>query len=153
MQNSRLWGLFVLLLIGSAFISPPIPVNIWDTLSQIKWKKEYNSEFEARIDRPEFKEAVKALDGKVVDIPGFIIPYAFYGDKDSKYIVLSRYPTQSCFFCGGAGPESVVEVYLKKRKLFYRFNRVTTIRGTLQLNNDDYNHLIYILKDAEIVRK
>jgi hypothetical protein len=63
--------------------------------------------------------------------------------------MLSAYPTAACFFCKGAGPESVMEVYPKK-PIPYSKNAVK-IRGRLELNDSDYMKMAYLLKDAVLV--
>ena len=52
-----------------------------------------------------------------------------------------------CFFCGGAGPETVMEVYAKTPVKFT--SEAVTLRGKLELNADDVNRLIYSLTEAE----
>lgn len=143
---------FFSLLIGTAFITRDTTDSIWKILDEVDWKRKYNAEFDAMVAHPVFGKSIKELEGKVIDIPGFIIPVDYYSG-DGEYIVLSRYPASSCFFCGGGGPESVVEVYLKNKKDYYSVGRVQHIKGKLKLNPNDFNHLIYILEDAEVLRK
>jgi hypothetical protein len=52
-----------------------------------------------------------------------------------------------CYFCGGAGPESVIEVTVKKPLKFT--SRVITLKGTLKLNDSDPDKLFYLLINAE----
>ena len=55
------------------------------------------------------------------------------------------------FFCGGAGPETVMEIYAKTPIKFT--SEAVTIRGKLELNSDDVNRLIYSLTNAEPVEE
>jgi hypothetical protein len=55
-----------------------------------------------------------------------------------------------CFFCGGAGPESVMEVYAKEAIKYT--TEAIIIKGKLELNSNDVNQLMYILNDAEMIR-
>ncbi|MNL80290.1 hypothetical protein D3C87_2071030 [compost metagenome] len=57
----------------------------------------------------------------------------------------------ACFFCGGAGPESIIELQFRKKKQRFRTDEVLTVRGKLALNANDVDHLNYILKDAEVI--
>ena len=91
--------------------------------------------------------AVKAMDGKQVQIRGFIIPVDIVQD----YYVLSANPYSSCFFCGQAGPESVMEIEMVKKYEGLRMDQVITFKGKLRLNVDDIYQLNYILEDAEIL--
>ena len=57
-----------------------------------------------------------------------------------------------CYFCGGAGPETVAEVYAKD-PIKYTTRRIT-IKGKLVLNNSgEIDKMFYILHDAKIVKK
>ena len=82
---------------------------------------------------PKFSSSVKAMDNKEVQIRGFIIPVDIVQD----YYVLSANPYSSCFFCGQAGPESVMEVQMVKKYEGLRMDQVITFNGTLRLNVDD----------------
>lgn len=87
------------------------------------------------------------MDGKVVQIRGYIIPV----DVVQDYYVLSANPYSSCFFCGQAGPESVMEIQLKKSYDGLRMDKIVTFKGKLRLNADDIYQLNYVLEDAEVV--
>ena len=54
-----------------------------------------------------------------------------------------------CFFCGGAGPETIMEVYTKE-EIDYTAEAVI-VKGVLKLNDSDINRLIYALEDVELV--
>jgi hypothetical protein len=54
-----------------------------------------------------------------------------------------------CFFCGGAGPETVMEV-TSLEPVKYSTERIV-LKGKLLLNKDNINRLMYILIDAELV--
>lgn len=116
----------------------------WKTLSKITFKKEYNEMMGFKVDVPVFSEDVQNLEGKKIDIRGYIIPVEGY--KGHREFIFSAYPYNMCFFCGGAGPETVMEVFAKE-PIEYTAEPIT-IRGTLQLNSDDINRLIYILNDV-----
>ena len=55
------------------------------------------------------------------------------------------------FFCGQAGPESVMEIQMVKQYDGLRMDQVLTFKGKLRLNTDDIYQLNYILEDAEVV--
>jgi hypothetical protein len=90
------------------YAQQPLTDNIWKTLSKISYKKEYDELMGFKIDKPVFSESVKALEGKEVTIKGYIIPVEGY--KSHKEFIFSAFPYSMCFFCGGAGPETVMEV-------------------------------------------
>jgi hypothetical protein len=100
-----------------------------------------------KVDVPVFSPEVKALDGKEITIKGYIIPTEGY--KSHKDFVFSAYPYNMCYFCGGAGPETVMEVTAIEG-IKYTADPVI-IKGILQLNSGDINQLIYTMTEAELV--
>jgi len=139
--------LFVLAL-SFAFLSSAVgQKEVWKTLAQLTYKKEMDEFLGFKIDKPVFGEPVKALDGKEITIRGYIIPVEGY--KDQTEFVFSAYPYSMCFFCGGAGPETVMEV--KARESVPYTADPITIKGTLHLNADDINALMYKMTDARQV--
>ena len=121
--------------------------NMWKTLSKITYKKEYDEMLGFKVDVPVFSQDVKNLDGKQVTIKGYIIPVEGY--KSHKEFIFSAYPYNMCFFCGGAGPETVMEVQAKSPVPFTA--DPVTIKGTLHLNATDVNRLMYSLSNVEKV--
>lgn len=121
--------------------------NLWKTLSRITYTKEYDELMGFKIDKPVFSDEIKALEGKTVTVRGFIIPTEGY--KSHTEFIFSAFPYSMCFFCGGAGPETVMEV-VTKTAVKYTAEAIT-LRGTLKLNADDINRLMYFLEEAEPV--
>ncbi len=119
----------------------------WELLKNVEFDEIWSEEFQAFYMVPKFSSQVLALDNKEVQIRGFIIPVDIVQD----YYVLSANPYSSCFFCGQAGPESVMEIQLVKKYEGLRMDQVITFKGKLRLNVDDIYQLNYILEDAEIV--
>jgi hypothetical protein len=121
--------------------------NLWKTLSKITYKKEYDEFMGFKIDKPVFSDVIKALDGKEVVVKGFVIPVEGY--KSHSEFVFSAFPYNMCFFCGGAGPETVMEVFAEK-PIEYKADAIM-LKGTLRLNADDINRLMYGLENAVII--
>jgi hypothetical protein len=135
---------FFIFLIGNIFSQNIIT---WELLKNVEFDEIWSEEFQAYYMVPKFSESVKEMDGKEVQIRGFIIPVDIVQD----YYVLSANPYSSCFFCGQAGPESVMEIQMIKKYEGLRMDQVITYKGTLKLNVDDIYQLNYILEDAEII--
>jgi hypothetical protein len=74
-------------------------------------------------------------------------------DVAANLYVLSANPYSACFFCGGAGPESVVQLKMKKTNKKYETDDVMKFKGVLKLNADDINEMNYILDAAELIEK
>ena len=117
---------------------------MWKTLGKLTFEKQLDPKLGFKVDMPVFSEEVQALDEKEVVIKGYIIPVEGY--KGHKEFVFSAYPYNMCFFCGGAGPETVMEVFADEA-IEYTADPIT-LRGTLRLNPDDANRLLYALHGA-----
>ena len=118
----------------------------WDLLSSVEIVMEYDDFMGVEVEQPEFSEQLKLWEGEELTLEGFIIP--LQQDAAQDYFVLSRFPYQSCFFCGGAGPETVVEVY-SDHKFEYTDERVR-VTGKLRLNDENPVQLFFILDDCEV---
>jgi hypothetical protein len=121
--------------------------NTWKTLARITYKKEFDELMGFKIDKPVFSKKVKALEGKEIVIKGYIIPVEGY--KSHKEFILSAFPYNMCFFCGGAGPETVMEVEASEA-VKYQADAIY-LKGKLELNADDINRLMYKIVDAVLV--
>lgn len=121
--------------------------NIWKTLSRITYRKEYDELMGFKIDKPVFSKQVQSLEGTEITIKGYVIPVEGY--KSHTEFIFSAFPYNMCFFCGGAGPETVMEV-LAAEPVKYSAEQVT-LKGKIQLNADDINRLMYQLVDATLV--
>ncbi|GAB4240918.1 MAG: hypothetical protein Tsb0034_17660 [Ekhidna sp.] len=120
----------------------------WELLSTVEIVKGYDDFMGTEIDAPKFSDLLYEAQGKTITLEGFIIPMQQEGDQD--YFVLSRFPYQSCFFCGAAGPETVVEVYSERG---FRFtDEQVRVTGKLRLNEDNPLHLFYILENCEVTK-
>ena len=130
-------------------LSDQRPVEVkWETLVNIEFKERYFKSIDMVANAPVFGPEQMALDGKVVKITGYVIPY----DEEENYLSLSANPYASCFFCGNASPASVMSMYLKDDNKSYRIDDFKTFKGTLYLNADDPDEFIYYLKNVEEVR-
>ena len=123
--------------------------NVWKTLGKITFRKQYDEMMGFKVDVPVFSEDVQALSEKEVVLKGYIIPVDGY--KSHSEFVFSAFPYNMCFFCGGAGPETVMEV-TAKNPIKYTAEAIT-IKGKLHLNDKDINSLIYSLTDVELVEE
>jgi len=123
--------------------------NVWKSLSKISYKKEYDELMGFKVDKPVFSESVKAMQGKEVTLKGYIIPVEGY--KSHKEFIFSAYPYSMCFFCGGAGPETVMEVEAVEG-VKYSADAVY-LKGNLHLNDKDINRLMYKLVNAKLIKQ
>ncbi len=122
--------------------------SIWPILSQVKYKKIQDEQLGFEVDYPIFSSELKSLDGKWVQVKGYIIPTDGY--KSHTEFVFSAFPYKSCYFCGGAGPETVMEIQAHQGIQFT--SEKIELKGRLKLNDSDLNRLMFILTDAEILK-
>lgn len=143
------------LLLGFVFLAGPNSLaaqeesagSIWTTLAKITFKKEYDEIMGFKVDKPVFSQEVKALEGQEIEITGYIIPVEGY--KSHSEFIFSAFPYNMCFFCGGAGPETVMEV-LASEPVEYTAEAVT-LKGILKLNDSDINRLMYALEQVTLI--
>lgn len=126
--------------------------NTYKGLPSLVWPKLYDIRFEKAKDnlgeyeKPIFSQATKNLDGKIVTLPGYMIPFENGASKGTTFM-LSSLPINACFFCGVGGPESVVEVNMKEPLSFNE--KPIEIKGILRLNDKNPDRMIYRIEQAE----
>ncbi|MEP0368549.1 MAG: hypothetical protein ABJN36_16850 [Cyclobacteriaceae bacterium] len=140
--------ILIIFLAGSlAVVAQENEQNHWKTLEGLEYEKSRDEYGEIYV--PKFGPDIKALENKEISLSGYIIP--FEGMFKPDHLIISSLPIASCFFCGGAGPESVAEVYLDET-VKYTAKKVT-VRGKLSLNDENMDELMYILKDAKLIKE
>lgn len=136
-----------LVCVGLAFKSVGQEDNQWKVLAKVEIETKFDEVLNFEIEHPIFSEEVKKLNGKKITLEGWMIPLDEL--RGENYFVLSSLPFANCFFCGGAGPETVAEIFSKK-EIKYTEKRIK-VSGILQINADDPLRLMYILNDAQII--
>jgi len=117
----------------------------WSALETIEFTEVYDESMASWIQVPQWSDfQLNTWDGKVMKITG----YAIVLDPVENIYALSAYPFSSCFFCGAAGPESVMELeFLNPIDLVT--DQVITVIGTLDLNTS-LEHLPVTLINAKL---
>ena len=150
MKNLLFSALFLLTIAGGVFAQKAADVkgNTWQTLSLVTFDSKFDEMLGIDIQVPKFSPAIKKIEGQTIELQGYILPLE--GRRTQKYFIFSAYPYNLCYFCGGAGPESVAEVYCKEPIPYT--TKMIKIRGKLALNKSgDMNKMIYILTNVELV--
>lgn len=138
------------LLVVTTFAQAQDSDGYWKTLEKLTYKKYFDKTLGLNVDQPVFSSEVKKLDGREITIKGYIIPLESY--EGQSYFVFSKFPYNMCFFCGGAGPETVMEVETRKGVEIKYTSKMIAIKGKLRLNDDNIDRLMYILEDAVQVK-
>jgi hypothetical protein len=131
------------------------PTGPWEDLLTLKFDISFDESVDDVIFEPKISKKVRQYEGKIIEIEGFIIPHDIAADAmaslddNGQQFMFSAFPLASCFFCGGAGAESVMEAF-PKDPLQYT-DRKVKIRGRLEFNTTDFLKLPYQLKDVVLV--
>ena len=123
----------------------------WQALNDVSWKRTFVKDMDGYYNIPVFGDRIKDLNSKEIIIKGFYVPI----DMSGRIFALSKTPSNMCFFCGIDGLETVMEISIKKgHKDLKRVNadKYIEIKGILVLNRSNPDHLMYQLRDAELVR-
>ncbi len=134
------------LVIGASSIVRSQNHNFWQVLAEVGYqtRKDVNGNI---IETPVFSKNLKSYNGKKIRLKGFVIPINEVGDQDK--FMLSALPFNVCYFCGAAGPETVIEVDSDEA---LRFNsKAIWVEGFLYLNYNDPDHHMYMLKSAQMI--
>jgi hypothetical protein len=122
----------------------------WMLFDKVKFNSKFFKEYKEHFLVPTFDSKIRSLEGTEVTLRGHYLPMDLESDR---VILLSKYPYSQCFFCGGAGPESVAEIVFPSKHPKLKADQIITVVGKLQLNDADVNHLNFILKDAALIAK
>ncbi|MFP2995230.1 hypothetical protein ABN763_04940 [Spongiivirga sp. MCCC 1A20706] len=116
----------------------------WKDLTDVTFKSEYNEKYDTNFLVPTFGNYIKSYKGKPIKIKGYFLDISSGGDV----FLVSQKPMASCFFCGAAGPETIIEVQFKEKPPF-KTDQIVIVTGIFDLNADDVDHCNYILKNAD----
>lgn len=103
----------------------------WSALERIDFTEVFDEGTASWVQVPQWTPDQRAnWAGKEMKITG----YAIVLDPIERIYALSAFPFSSCFFCGAAGPESVMELEFE-RPVDLITDQVITVIGTLDLNS------------------
>ncbi|BDS12447.1 hypothetical protein [Aureispira anguillae] len=131
------------------------PIGPWEDLLNLKFSIRFDETVDDVIFEPKFSKKIRSYENKIIEVEGFIIPHDVAADAmadledDGQKFMFSAFPLASCFFCGGAGAESVMEAF-PKNPIEYTERKIK-IRGRLVFNEEDFLKLPYLLKDVVLV--
>jgi hypothetical protein len=122
----------------------------WKMLGITKYEKEFSQQLGGMVDIPTFPKTIENLNDYQVVVKGYMIPLEEIGND--SLLILSKNPYTTCFFCGQAGPETVMEIRLKNKKnLDFKLDQKVIFKGIFKTNTDNFDYLNFILNDAEVV--
>ncbi len=116
----------------------------WNTLADVTFEEQKDDSIDLLYNQATFGPLISKFSEQEVSITGYMIPMDALGIS----YALSKNPNAVCFFCGGAGPETVVQLKLAKIKR-YKTDQRLTFKGILKMNEKDIDSLTYVLEDSE----
>lgn len=119
----------------------------WEIFARVKFSPQLIKDVNEYFLVPSFDSGIRLHEGKEITLEGFFIPMDL---SEKKTIIVSKNPYAECFFCGGAGPESVAEVRLASAPPRLKADARIRVTGTLRLNSRDINHMNFILENARL---
>lgn len=122
----------------------------WLSFAKTKFDAKYNDKAGEYFLYPTFSADLKGMVGKEFSLEGYYLPIDVEGNA---YIILSKFPYSQCFFCGGAGPESIAEVFFKVPPGKFEPDQYIRVKGKLKLNDADLEHGNFILEQAVLLQK
>jgi len=138
--------LFLLLFISASAFAQ---TDTWATFAKTKFEAKFNDKAGEYFLYPGFPDELKNLVGKEISIEGYYLPIEVEGNA---YIILSKFPYSQCFFCGGAGPESIAEVSFKAKQAKFEPDQYIRVKGKLKLNEGDIDHGNFLVEEAVVIK-
>ena len=134
--------------ISNAIISQ-VPIT-WDQLATATWEEKVDTNGLVSLSA-NFGAELEKLNEQEVIISGYVIPLDAMGFS----YALSANSFAACFFCGQAGPETVMELKVTPKSVnsYDQKTELLTFRGTLILKESNPLGLNYILQGAKRVNK
>lgn len=124
--------------------------STWSTLGMVNTVTSFDAEFGMEIKKVKVSAVAKSLEGKEIEVDGYIIPLK--GKLDQNHFMLSKFTQNMCFFCGKAGPETAMQVFLANgKKVAYSDDKIK-VKGVLRINENDPGGLLYTLEDAILIK-
>ncbi len=140
----------IFLLLGmSSMLSAQQSKDHWNTLAMVNTESKFDDMMGMVINTATPTAIAETLNGENITIRGFVI--ALDAKAKLKHFMFSRYPQNMCFFCGAAGPESAMQVFLKEGETIDYTKDKIEVQGTLNIQKGDPSGLIYTLSDAEFL--
>jgi hypothetical protein len=118
----------------------------WKLLGVIKYVNKPSKDYPDGVMFPIINSTLKAKSKKKIVMSGFIIPI------DNVSYALSKNVFASCFFCGQAGPETIMGIKFKGATPKLKTDQYVTMEGTFRYNDNDVNDWIYHIENAVIVK-
>lgn len=120
--------------------------GVWSTLAMLKYDR--NADGTLNLEG-KFLPMIQKLDGKEITVRGYMIPLS--GKRAQSNFMFSAYPYATCFFCGQAGPETVMEVFMEGSKALEFSETPIELKGVFRFVPSK-GEIMYTLEKASAVK-
>ncbi|GHE23451.1 hypothetical protein [Sphingobacterium griseoflavum] len=107
----------------------PMMNSTWEAIDKMMYKVTY--EGNKKVYTPTYPPALKALEHKTVELPGYLVPLT--SGRSHKKFMLSVLPVMQCMFCGSNGIPPMVEIFLKDGSVLFTEEPIK-IKGKMKFN-------------------
>jgi len=128
------------------FVQGSLDTLSWKVLGVIKFVKKPSNDYPDGVMFPIVNSTLKEKNKTKIVMSGFIIPI------DNVSYALSKNVFASCFFCGQAGPETIIGIKFKGATPKLKTDQYVTLEGNFRYNDSDVNDWIYHIDNAVIVK-
>lgn len=141
-------SLFCLLFLGLFFNSTYGQLKIsWKDVIDIYAKEVIFSEKNPAKAIKGQGKSLKDIEAKKISITGYFLDL----DPDGKWFMISKNPFATCFFCGGAGPETVIElIRFENKDKKFKTDDIVTATGTIKMITENEVDVSFILQDVTV---
>ena len=139
-------SVLLVLLFTSTGVMAQANKNIWTTLALMKFERHKGN---GSGQGSQIIPLIEKLDGTEVTVKGYVIPLS--GKKAQSHFMFSAYPFANCYFCGNAGPETIMEAFAKDEKKIKFSENSITLKGTFKFTSRDPNDVMFTLENAVLV--
>src|SRR5690606_24645691 len=91
----------------------PMMNSTWEAVDNMMYK--VTTENNKKVYTPHYPPVLKALENKVVELPGYLVP--LNSGRNHKTFMLSVLPVMQCAFCGSNGIPPMVEIFMKSESV------------------------------------
>lgn len=118
----------------------------WEDLAEVTWQESYDEETGITNLRGIYSEHLRSFEGQEVIIEGYVIPL----DAIGLSYALSRSSFAACFFCGQAGPETVLDLNVRPKSIpsYRQKDQLIKFKGVIVLKESNDTGFHYTLDQA-----
>ncbi len=119
----------------------------WQLLANIDYVEEKTEDYPGGVLNPIINFQLKNLKNHYIEISGYVVP------MDENSYALSSNVMSACFFCGMAGPESVMGIQFKNDTPLLKTDQYISLVGIFSYNDTNPEDWIYHIKDGKLLER